>query len=132
MTTPIVSELWVLLIVKTCVPEAGPAVPDDKRRRRDPNGDIQRSFYSGHKKHHGLKFQTVEAPNGICLDIAGPYSYRHHDLHIMENSQINDRLAAYQEGEEMQYVLFGDKIFPIISHIIREHQTFYPSDQLFW
>jgi hypothetical protein len=40
------------------------------------NDLIQESFYSGHKKFHGIKYLSLEAPNGMCTDLHGPEAFR--------------------------------------------------------
>lgn len=39
----------------------------------------QRLFYSGHKRVHVLKFQTVISPFGIVVHLFGPVEGRRHD-----------------------------------------------------
>lgn len=100
----------------TSRPGAGPDYHGD----RDED-DIQRAFYNGWKKFHGIKWQSIELPNGMCMDLFGPVSFRRHDLELVEESDINDRLADLQEDEEVQYKLYGDRIFLFTSHILRAH-----------
>ena len=100
-------------VVKTCRPGSG---PDSLGNRKDNN--IQRAFYNGWKKHHGHKFQTLEAPNGMCIDLFGPMSFRHSDLELLELSELNERLAELQVGNNKQYAAYGDGIFPILSHLV--------------
>jgi hypothetical protein len=45
----------------TCRPGGGPACDGENAPRNDP--DIQRAYYTGWKKMHGQKFQTVDLPN---------------------------------------------------------------------
>ena len=35
-------------------------------------GRMQRVLYNGHKKVHGLKFQSIAAPNGLIANLYGP------------------------------------------------------------
>ena len=35
-------------------------------------GEHQRIMYNGHKRVHGIKFQSVEAPNGLIANLYGP------------------------------------------------------------
>lgn len=35
-------------------------------------GDMQRTVYNGHKRVHGLKFQSVVLPNGLVANLFGP------------------------------------------------------------
>jgi len=83
--------------------------------------DEQRAFYNGWKKHHGIKYQAVESPCGMCMDLYGPMSFRRHDLDLVTNSRINARLAELQEGVERQFKIYGDRIFMFESHIQRAH-----------
>lgn len=79
------------------------------------------AFYNGWKKHHGHKYQSVELPNGMTADMYGPVSFWHNDLEVFRDSQLNERLAALQDGDELQYASYGDGIFPIKSHTIGKH-----------
>jgi hypothetical protein len=40
---------------------------------------IGESYYSGYKKAHGYKFQTVITPDGIMSSLAGPTVASHGD-----------------------------------------------------
>ena len=62
-------------VIGTCRPGGGPT--NDGGRHCN---FIQMSFYNGWKKHHGIKFQSLELPNGMCGHIYGPKSFRHSDL----------------------------------------------------
>eukprot|EP01035_Chromulina_nebulosa_P018566 gene18566-24289_t len=91
-----------------------------------PNGErhdnyIQMAFYNGWKRHHGYKYQTLELPNGMCADMYGPTSFIHHDLELLRDSKLNEKLADIQLGRIHQYVSYGDGIFPIDSHTIGKH-----------
>ena len=63
-----------------------------------PGGGLQRSFYSGHKGTHFLKFQSVTTPDGLLFHLFGPMEGRRHDI------------TMYREAG-LQYCLFGDKAF---------------------
>lgn len=78
-------------VIATCRPGSGPA-PDGGRH----DNFIQMAFYNGWKKHHGYKFQTLEFPNGMCGDMFGPYTFRHNDLELLRDSDLNARLATSQ------------------------------------
>jgi hypothetical protein len=79
---------------------------------------IQMAFYSGWKKHHGFKFLTAEAPNGMAVFMYGPRSFRINDLDVMNQSGFNDLLAEVQLGEDKQYKSYGDGIFNIDTHCV--------------
>ena len=48
---------------------------------------LQRAFYSGHKRHHGMKFHAVTAPNGLFW-LYGPEDGRRHDLTLFQNANL--------------------------------------------
>ena len=50
-------------IAPICRPGGGPA--DDGVNARRLDALIQRAFYTGWKKLHGLKLQTIDLPNGM-------------------------------------------------------------------
>jgi hypothetical protein len=98
---------------RSCRPGGGPG-PFGSRN----HNDIQRAFYNGWKKCWGLKFQTVDAPCGMTIDMFGPETLRHNDLYVLRESRINARLAAAQAGRPVQYKMYGDDIYVILSHLI--------------
>jgi hypothetical protein len=100
-------------VLATCRPGSGPAVDGGRH-----DNFIQMAFYNGWKKHHGIKYQTVELPNGMCADMFGPCSFRHNDLELLAASNLNDRLRDVQVGRPRQYVSYGDGIFPINTHTV--------------
>lgn len=59
-------------------PGAGPKFQGTRDER-----NIQRAFYNGWKKHHGIKWQSIELPNGCSGDLFGPMSFRRHDLDLV-------------------------------------------------
>jgi hypothetical protein len=79
--------------------------------------NIQRAFYNGWKSIHGLKHQTVDIAHGFTIDMLGPTSLRRNDLRLLGLSQVNERLAEIQEGECIQSIMFGDSIYPFLSHL---------------
>ena len=62
-----------------------------------PTGWMERQFYSGYKKRHGLHWQACLAPMGLLLDLAGPFEGRHTDLWMMRVSELCERLQASVE-----------------------------------
>ena len=73
-----------------CRPAGGPTFVRNSGYEGMPRNDIniQRSMYNGWKKIHGLKWQTVDLPNGLIYHCYGPVSCRHNDLYTLESSQI--------------------------------------------
>lgn len=54
----------------------------------------QRLLYNGHKRLHGIKFQSVVTPNGIIANMSGPYLGRRHDSSMLYES--NKSLEEWQ------------------------------------
>ena len=53
----------------------------------------QRTVYCGYKKTHAIKFQAVVGPNGLIVDLAGPYPSPRGDGFILRSSRLINRLA---------------------------------------
>lgn len=103
-------------IIATCRPGGGPTVDGGRN-----DNLIQQSFYNGWKKHHGIKFQTLELPNGLCADLHGPSSFRHNDLELLHNSNLNTRLEQAQANQARMFASYGDGIYPIDTCTISKH-----------
>ena len=61
-------------VIRICRPGGGPAEEGINAERY--NNLIQQAFYNGYNACHGIKFQTVEFPNGMCGELYGPKSFR--------------------------------------------------------
>lgn len=51
-------------------------------------GQNQRIVYNGHKRVHGVKFQSVALPNGIIGNMYGPIEGRRHDAAMLADSNL--------------------------------------------
>ena len=87
------------------------------------NNFIQMAFYNGWKKHHGIKFQSIELPNGMCMHMFGPKSFRESDLDLLESSDIIDMLKELQAHlpEAERRGAYGDGIYPAADNLYRKH-----------
>jgi hypothetical protein len=95
-------------IDKICRPFSGPDGDYIGACRKMMEDIYQRSVYTGYKKIHGIKVETVLLANGI-MTIFGPVSARIHDVGgVLLMSQLDNFLAAIQEGKESMYMAFGD------------------------
>jgi hypothetical protein len=74
--------------------------------------NVQRAFYNGWKSVHGLKHQSIMIAHGFTIHLHGPTSLRRSDLKLLEESDINAKLAALGA-----WFAFGDSIYPWISNI---------------
>ena len=86
--------------------DEGPAAP------RVPN-EIQEAWYNGWKKLHGMKWQTVMLANGMDLNVFGPLSVRRNDLTALDKSDIEAKIRALFDFNELWYLIFGDSAFMV-------------------
>jgi nuclease HARBI1 len=76
--------------------------------------DLQRRVFSGHKRVHGLKYQGIVLPDGIIMDMAGPFPARRNDAYLLSKSEILPRMArAHRRAviNHILYTLFGDAAY---------------------
>lgn len=59
---------------------------DGTTRPISRRGNGQRIAYNGHKRVHGLKFQSIALPNGLKGNIFGPVEGRKHDAGMLADS----------------------------------------------
>jgi nuclease HARBI1 len=77
----------------------------------------QKQAYNGHKRVHALKYQAVSAPNGIIIDLAGPWEGRRHDCGMLRESGLLDRLQKICDRDGPAYI-YGDPAYPV-SHVLQ-------------
>jgi hypothetical protein len=75
---------------------------------------LQHLMYSGYKKCHGLKYQTIATPDGFVACLHGPYVGRQHDASILTESRVvemlQDLMPANQQNGPV-YAVFGDMAY---------------------
>ena len=72
---------------------------------------VQRAVYTGYKKCHGLKVETVLLPNGIST-LFGPTSARIHDVgSVLQMSGLDAFLVEIEQGKPEVYCAFGDSTY---------------------
>ncbi|KAE9160642.1 hypothetical protein PF005_g31561 [Phytophthora fragariae] len=69
----------------------------------------QRQCYNGHKRKHALKYQGVMAPDGMFIDFYGPVAGRRHDIYLLRESHLLQRLSAVH-GDA--FCVYGDPAYP--------------------
>mmetsp|Transcript_10388 Transcript_10388/g.24224 ORF Transcript_10388/g.24224 Transcript_10388/m.24224 type:complete len:509 (-) Transcript_10388:17-1543(-) len=73
--------------------------------------DAQRAVYTGWKKFHGIKIETVMLPNGLST-VYGPVSARVFDTTgVAVMSGIDQFLQVLMQGWNITYYLFGDGVY---------------------
>ncbi|KAE8180490.1 hypothetical protein CF336_g9270 [Tilletia laevis] len=82
----------------------------------------QREYYSGHKRHHGLKYQIVIGPDGMIW-VYGPASARRNDSFVLHDSQLHSWLNQHSKAPNgSNLLLFGDKGYAALGHLVVPHK----------
>jgi hypothetical protein len=81
---------------------------------------IQMTFYNGWKKHHGIKFQSLETCTGICASLFGPRAFKRSDLMLLNDSDVLRKMRDLQvhKPANAQRCVYGDGIYPADAHIL--------------
>lgn len=96
-------------IDNTMVAMCRPGGPSTNGERADPL--MQRAWWTGWKKLHGMKWQTVTMANGMDFNVWGPASVRRNDLFTLAQSHILQNLKNVQEGKRLQFKIYGDSAY---------------------
>lgn len=73
---------------------------------------FQRLAYSGHKRCHGIKFQSVVTPDGLIALLFGPIAGCRHDSFMLAQSGLLPQLNALMPLGTQRFSLFGDPAYP--------------------
>ena len=72
----------------------------------------QRLLYNGHKRTHGLKFQSIIAPNGLIVNLFGPVEGCRHDSGMIAMSAVMDELRVYSHDTQGNVLcVYGDQAY---------------------
>lgn len=77
----------------------------------------QRLVYNGHKRKHGLKFQSVVIPNGMIASLHGPYEGRKHDSSMLHDTNLLNELRQNAWANGYPLCLYGDPAYPLNPHL---------------
>ncbi|XP_050515978.1 uncharacterized protein LOC126890879 [Diabrotica virgifera virgifera] len=75
--------------------------------------ELQEEYYSGHKRVHCLKYQSLICPDGIIVSLLGAYSGRRHDAFIFGQSGLYTQLERKCTFPDCIYVIYGDQAYGI-------------------
>lgn len=78
----------------------------------------QKLLFSGHKRVHALKFQSLVTPDGLVSHLGGPYCGNRHDSAILTMSGLLADMRRSLRDEDGPFVVYGDSGYPIASHIV--------------
>ena len=86
-----------------------------------PKG-YQQTVYNGHKRVHGIKFQSVVLPNGLIANLNGPYEGRRHDSTMLRESGLLTDLQRIAYGYMVSiYVSMEIRLIPLV--VIHRHPS---------
>ena len=72
----------------------------------------QRACWDGHHRSHDLLFQGIKAPDGLTLQVSGPWEGRHHDAYMTCVSGLDEQLEQeLHEATEIPYTIYGDPAY---------------------
>ena len=77
--------------------------------------EFQRQVYSGHKRKHGLKYQSVYLPDGMYGHFAGPFLGSSHDSSMLTESGLREELENLFPNED--YHIYVDPAYPQSAYI---------------
>lgn len=75
----------------------------------------QADYYSGHKRFHCLKYQSVVTPNGLITNMYGPIEGRRHDGYMLGQSNLVEQLAA--NPRLSNYCVYGDPAYALHANV---------------
>jgi nuclease HARBI1 len=70
----------------------------------------QRQAFSGHKRYHGMKFQSVYGLEGFYMHFYGPMAGCRHDSYMLGVSGLMGELRRFFPNGE--FSIFGDPAYP--------------------
>lgn len=76
-----------------------------------PGGGLQQACYSGHKRRHAIKFQSVLTPDGLIFHLYGPVEGRRHDMTLYHESGLDAILANELVIDGVQFHIYGDAAY---------------------
>ena len=103
-------------MIAMCRPGGGPVTGGEQAPRITK--DLQQAFWTGWKKLHGLKWQTVLLANGMDFEVWGPASVRRNDNFTLHRSQIEAKLEQLQIDLPLKYKIFGDSAYTVTNWLV--------------
>lgn len=70
----------------------------------------QRIAVSGHKRQHGIKFQSIVIPNGMVASLHGLEAGSRHDSYLLGQSKVIEQMQGMIPAGT--YSLYGDPAYP--------------------
>jgi nuclease HARBI1 len=95
---------------------------DGTRRKICRPSYFQKQAYSGHKRSHGIKFQSVVTPDGLFALMFGPIMGNRHDSYMLAKSELIPKLREFMPDvadppAPAVFSLYGDPAYPQSEYI---------------
>ncbi len=86
----------------------------------------QQKFYSGHKRKHSYKYQSVVTPDALVLSLTRLLIGRKSDWKMMKQSDLAEKLLAVNWGRRAAYALYlyGDPTYSTIYGFMGPYKNF--------
>lgn len=81
-------------------------------------GMWQKEVYSGHKRVHALKYQSIMVPNGLVANMFGPFEGRRHDAAMLAESDIMPHLQNLRDNHGEKLCIYGDPAYPLSPELL--------------
>jgi hypothetical protein len=79
----------------------------------------QKMHFNGHHRIHALKYQSVTTPDGIIVDLSGPFEGRRHDCFMLKESHLLGRVVEWShapDGSDLH--IYGDPAYGVTKYLI--------------
>jgi len=96
---------------------------DGTLRKTSRPSYFQKLLYSGHKRAHGIKFQSVVTPDGLIACLFGPINGRRHDSFMLRVSHILEQLDQLMPIDGVMYALYGDPAYPQFPYLMTPYRN---------
>lgn len=91
----------------------------------------QENYFSGHKRFHCVKYQSLLGPDGIIASLKGGWPGRRHDAAMFAESNLYaelEREAVFPDGSK--FVLYGDQAYGIRELLLTPYPNRGPSNSI--
>eukprot|EP00733_Pompholyxophrys_punicea_P000253 Pompholyxophrys_punicea_v1_NODE_54_length_4213_cov_13.619529.p1 type:complete len:224 gc:universal NODE_54_length_4213_cov_13.619529:2087-1416(-) len=88
---------------------------------------FQQQLFNGHRRVHGIKFQSLITPDGIIHSLHGPVAGRRHDAFLLRESLLVENLIAMNNAiaPHQFFVVYADRGYHIRPYIMTPYSGAY-------
>ena len=86
-------------------------------------GLVQKPFYNGHNRFHGLKFQTIATPDFLFVHMFGPIEGCRKDSGMLRESGLVNQLESVPDTPNGKtYCIYGDRAYPLRPQLLAPYK----------